>query len=122
MTKDVSYSYFGYETILAGLFIIAASCMIIYHTYLARHDLEVMKLARFEPKVLQMAFNNSDLDHNGTLSTTEFIQFLKEIDISLSCNDLDTALLELDVNHDLQVSWDEFYTWYVAREERESFI
>jgi EF-hand domain pair len=117
ITKDPTDSCFGWETVTSGLFILSASIIIVYHTYLARHDLDLIKQIRLDPKILQIAFNNSDLDGNGTLSTKEFISFLRQIGLTLSCDDLDTALLELDSNHDQQVSWDEFYSWYSRRED-----
>ena len=106
-----------FENFLVGVTVSLLSSIIMYNTYISRHDLAILKGKRFDYEKLSKAFDISDKSRSGTLSTSEFVVFLRTLGMELSHDDLETALLELDANCDGQIGWKEFVDWHERREE-----
>jgi len=67
---------------------------------------------KMDKSKLRTFFNVADANKNGNLDTKELASLMKAIGEEMDLNELETALLELDSNHDGSVSWEEFYNWY----------
>lgn len=106
-----------FENFLVGVVVSILSLVIMYHTYIGRHDLAALRSKRFDYETLSKSFNVSDTNRNGTLSTAEFVKFLRNVGMELSHDDLETALLELDENCDGEIGWTEFVNWHERKEE-----
>jgi len=106
-----------FENFLVGVTVSLLSLIIMYNTYVSRHELNELKKKRFDYNTLSKLFNKSDKNYDGTLSTHEFVLFLKKLNIELSHDDLETALLELDENCDGEIGWKEFVAWHERKED-----
>lgn len=107
----------GVEAAAVGCCITCASLIAIAHTITAKEDAEKLKHAHLKREVLAQAFNSSDENKNGQLSSLEFFTFLKKIDMQLSYDSLGAILLEVDASHNEEVSFEEFMLWYERKDE-----
>lgn len=107
----------GFENFLVGFVVCVLSCIIIYNTWVAQQDLEMLRRKHVDFDILSKEFYASDANGDGELDTSEFVSFLHRVGLRLSHNDLETALLELDVDHDGKVSWTEFVDWHSKSED-----
>ena len=106
-----------FENFCVGTLVVLMSCVIHYHTYISSVDLEKIRTEHIDYTTLSRAFNAADKNGNGKLDTSEFITFLHSVNIQLTNDDLEAALQELDENHDMEINWKEFITWYERKEE-----
>ena len=90
--------------------------IVFFNTWIVSHQLSSIKDLHIDYAVLSRKYSAADSMMKGRLNTKEFIVFLNSIDLKLSMDDLSTAMEELDSNHDGEVSWDEFITWYEKKE------
>ena len=111
------YTPLKVESLIVGVLISIGAFIAIFHTCTAEADAAKLKDMHIKRSHMMAEFNKADTSKNGSLSSNEFLRFLRSIDLSLSLDDLDTILLEVDESHDEEVSFDEFLKWYDKRDE-----
>ena len=100
---------------LVGLYTLVVGFMVFYFAQQAEASLKKLKAARLDKTKVKTLFNKADKKGTGFLNTESFAVLCKALGAELNHNELESALLELDGNHDGKISWDEFWKWYEAQ-------
>jgi hypothetical protein len=110
----------GMESALGGSVAFCMTLFIFFLTYQASHELHAVKDLHIPYAELSQKFNAADTMMKGKLDTHQFVGLMHSIskdDKEVSYEDIQTALLELDENHDGEISWDEFIAWYERKDD-----
>jgi K+-dependent Na+/Ca+ exchanger-like protein len=62
-------------------------------------------------------FSQVDVDDSGDIDREELAHLFAQLECSISVNELDTIMEELDENKDGKITEDDFVTWYIRSEE-----
>jgi Ca2+-binding EF-hand superfamily protein len=65
-------------------------------------------------KELEATFKRFDIDNTGTLDSAELASLCQSLGSPLTLNELESAILVLDVNGDGKITYGEFLKWYVG--------
>jgi hypothetical protein len=113
---------------IAGGIAVFFGVLILHSTWKGSEELQ--KLKGMDMNKAKTAFNMVDKSGNGKLDCKEFVQcckvplfasllllfisytFVKLLGFDFTHADLENALLELDANHDNEISWKEFAAWF----------
>jgi len=112
----------GAETIefpylIVGAYIAAVGMLVFYFSMQAENALQKLKAdQKFDKTTLRTLFNKADANKNGNLDTKEFCVFMKSLGEDMNCNELESALLDLDADHNGTIDFDEFSKWYLGRD------
>ena len=106
------------ESLACGAFVTIAGMYSIIYTCFSSSKLQAMKEKK-EQKLNDVmdAFNAADTNHDGKLSSAELVQLMHFLDSTLTSDEIELALVEMDGNHDEEVSVEELQKWYDRRDE-----
>lgn len=77
-------------------------------------DLKLFKFSVKSEEDLKGKWAKYDEDSNGTLDCKELTKFIKDAGIDMSRNEVAATFLALDRNFDDVISYEEFYSWWIA--------
>ena len=80
---------------------------------------EQAKLRAATRRDLLDTFRSVDVDQSGALDRSEVSLMAKRLGFELMEEELDIAMTEMDLDHDGNVSFDEFVTWWNDESESE---
>ena len=66
-------------------------------------------------KVVRIIFDEFDTDASGFIDHTELKNCCEKMGVNMSAEKLEETMKELDTDFDQQISFDEFYTWFINR-------
>jgi EF-hand domain pair/COPI associated protein len=77
-------------------------------------ELRRLKASILSEADLKQKWDRHDTNHNGKLDVKELTALVTDAGIDMTRNDVAAAFLALDKNFDAYISYEEFYSWYMA--------
>jgi EF-hand domain pair len=107
----------AFEALCIGFLITIFALISVFHTCWAHGGANRLKAKNLKRDTLMQAFNKADVSKDGQLSSSEFLVFLRTIDMELTSDSMEAILLEVDSSHDEVVDVNEFLEWYSNNDE-----
>lgn len=111
MSRGDFVSILDIESFIFGFAIFILCVYACYNTYRAQHIMIQLLNEHIDVTIISTVFHNQHTNNNGKVATSDLIKFL-HITINLSLSELESALLDLDSNHNCEVHLDDFKKWY----------
>jgi hypothetical protein len=83
-------------------------------------DLKLFKFSISNEAELKEKWEQYDVNKNGALDVKELTVFVKESGIDMTRNEIASTFLALDKNFDDEISYEEFYFWWMGEDQKGS--
>jgi hypothetical protein len=107
----------GLINFIVGIYAMAVGAIIFTSSRSAVAALDQLRAGMLTEREVALKFAEFDADHSGGLDATELAKLCKSLGATQSLNQLESALFVLDKDADGKITYEEFLSWWLGRED-----